>query len=37
MKISIVKGSVKEMKLSKGVGVTGDDPPTLKSTFQILL
>ena len=37
MKVSIIKGSAKEMKLSKGVGVAGDDPPTLKSAFQILL
>ena len=37
MKVSIVKGSAKEMKLSKGAGVASDDPPTLKSAFQILL
>ncbi|GAY39474.1 hypothetical protein CUMW_044590 [Citrus unshiu] len=29
MKVSIVNGSAKEMKLSKGAGVAGDGPPTL--------
>ena len=36
MKVFIVKCSAKEMKLSKGVGVAGDDPSTLKLAFQIL-
>ena len=36
MKVYLVKGSAKEMKLSKGAEVAGNDPPTLKSAFQIL-